>query len=282
MTTVHFMIDFEGMTKHVRGLWAEGSYWKCVETLDALGVPMRYWPAVIEGRAKLIQDPDGVKGVDGQLTKDEWQPDLDMCHNGRYPKYEQLSKLFEQQKQWAQNLDQAYLEVCNLWKEYNRTRFNGKRLAEIIRQLQTYPAEVLELAGVDVHELLPHEVDYNPIAGKFEIDVDDYVAHQLELDKAKPPKSGLSKPTGWLLPNGKFYSCDWMDHEWLCNTLKDITRDQAEAAGWIAFTHSVGQPTDFKIIYGNKEPTQRQLDTLFDWQQKYGEAKIINPAGEWR
>lgn len=289
---VYFRVDFAGMTQHVRSLWAEGSYWKCVETLDALGIPQRYFYAVVDGGMKLVQDPDGKEGVDGMLAKDNWKPKLSACHYQRYPKYEDLSKILNQQRDWAMKyLDSAYIEILDLWKEYNNTRYNGQRSDEIIRQLQTYPVEILEFAGIDMDTFV-YEAKYNPIANKFEFDadksipglpsVDEYIKHQLELDKAPKPKPDqtFSIPTGWILPNGKFYGCGWMDHGYISYEVAKLNPEKAQKKGWIKITHPLNQPKDLKIYYGDKEPTQKQLDTLFDWQQKH-QGTIENQPGEF-
>lgn len=299
---VHFKADFEGMTQHVRSLWAEGSYWKCVETLDALGIPQKYLYAVVDGSMKLVQDPQGKDGVDGLLAKDNWKPKLSACHYQRYPKYEDLSKILNQQRDWAMKyLDSAYLEVSSLWKEYENTRYNGDRLDEIILQLQAYPEEVLGLAGVDMQTFI-YESSYNSMSKRVAAEkrfqgmedlrtepitpglpsVDEYIKHQLELDKAPKPKHDqtFSIPTGWILPNGKFYGCGWMDHGYISYEVSKLDPEQAQKKGWIKITHPLSQPNNLKIYYGDKEPTQKQLDTLFDWQQKY-QGTIENPAGEF-
>lgn len=103
--------------------------------------------------------------------------------------------------------------------------------------------------------------------------VDEYVKKQLELDKRpKPePDQEFSNPTGYVLPNGKFYSCEWMEHSWLAFVLGDFGVQDARKAGWIMISHPLGQPRDYHIYDGDEEPTQAQIDTLDSWRQKYGE-----------
>lgn len=282
---VHFRIDFEGLTNHIRDLWAEGSYWKCIETIDAAGVPREYWAKVIAGEYKLAQNPKGKNGVDGCLVKDKWKPDLNRCHYQRYPSYYELSSIFEKQQKWAnQYFDTAYLEILSLWKEYNRTRYDGKKLYDIIYRLKQFPTEILEFAGVDMQRFL-YEAEYNPINNKLEIDVDAFVKRQLELDKAPRPKPDpeFKIPTGYILPTGKFYSCGWMEHTWLASVLSNsqhFDKTMARSMGWIEISHPLNQPTNLKILFGDKEPTEAQLGTLAEWQLKY-QGEIINAPGEW-
>lgn len=286
---VHFMIDFEGMTRHVRDLWAEGSYWKCIETLEALGIPSKYNEAVIAGRMKMVQDPEGVKGVNGQLAKDNWQPVLMDCHRQRYPSYELVAKIVAEHTGWAMRyLDEAYAEVCELWYEYEHyTRYNAKRMDEIITILKAYPEDLLVLAGVGM-QTFRYEAeflsDYNPVANKYEVDIEGFIAHEAELaERPKPkPDKTFAIPTGAIDPKGNFYTCGWMEHSWLVYEVAQLTIQQARKLGWITIAHPMDQPNHLIITYGDEEPTQRQRDTVADWKMVHTAAdEISTGAGEW-
>lgn len=67
-------------------------------------------------------------------------------------------------------------------------------------------------------------------------------------------------------PDGKFYAClTRMEHIWLAKQFGK-TEKEAEEAGWIKI--NLGLMNDINILHF-KKPTQKQLDTLFDWCQKH-------------
>lgn len=81
--TVHFKVDFEGLTRMVRTYWAEGEYTLALSIMTDSGIPINHAHDVIRGKLKMIQcpnDPDA-----GELTEDDWQPEDFVCYMGRYP-----------------------------------------------------------------------------------------------------------------------------------------------------------------------------------------------------
>lgn len=82
----------------------------------------------------------------------------------------------------------------------------------------------------------------------------------------------LSNPDGWLSPNGKFFSCEAYEHiylSWkLCEHLgyefEDPTADDVMIQhGWVKCSFK-------NWILSEKSLTQRQINFLFDWCEKYG------------
>ena len=72
-----------------------------------------------------------------------------------------------------------------------------------------------------------------------------------------------------------------MEHDWLAGAIgnsPNLNKDIATKMGWILISHPMGKPNELSIFFGDKEPTQKQLDTLFDWRQKY-EGEVY--PGEW-
>lgn len=102
--------------------------------------------------------------------------------------------------------------------------------------------------------------------------VDEYIKHQLELDeRPKPePDNEFNVPTGYVLPDGKFYSCAWMEHSWLAYVLGMENPQKANKAGWIMISHPINEPRSYYIYVGDKEPTQAQITTLAGWRAVYG------------
>lgn len=286
-TALYFKINFEGMTGLIRDIWAEGNFHKCLDVLDSfMDVSQKDREDIIRGKRKLAQDPDGKDGVDGLVVDDNWQPNLDHCAYGIYPDPKEMPEITRKLYTYKSlYLRYAIPEARRLLDE-RKTCVNGPRLAEIDMHMNMFPDEVFETLGFDRDHLKYQDYyEENPINNKLGIDLDAYIKRQLELDKMPMPKpdKDFSQPLGWILPTGKFYSCGYMEHDWLAGKIGNspsFSRTEAAKMGWIEITHPLGQENNFEIYFGAKEPTQKQLDTLFDWQQKY-EGEVVNPAGEW-
>jgi hypothetical protein len=76
---------------------------------------------------------------------------------------------------------------------------------------------------------------------------------------------------GWVLPNGDFYGFGAMEHAGQAAQLlpEEVTDPEKEATarGWIKLARSI---SGFHCIGGDKKPTKKQLNTLFDYAQKHG------------
>lgn len=99
--------------------------------------------------------------------------------------------------------------------------------------------------------------------------VDIYLAHQRQLERMPKPKpeSSLKSEDGWIIPDGKFYPCRYMEHIWLADKIAGVEEKDAEKRGWIKISNAIGM--GLHIYKGDREPTQRQLNTLFDWCEKH-------------
>lgn len=141
--------------------------------------------------------------------------------------------------------------------------------AQITAEIRAQAADDLRDDKIDMHQIDP--VRKAAIAPGLP-SVEDYIKHQLELDKRPKPEPDphLDTPTGYILPDGKFYACAWMEHSWLAFVLGVNNTENANKAGWIMITHPIDEPRKYYIYEGDKEPTQTQLDTLDSWRQRYG------------
>jgi len=88
----------------------------------------------------------------------------------------------------------------------------------------------------------------------------------------RPERESRSKPvvrdeitgtSGWLTPEGKFYPCAWMEHIRTVDALGFDER-QVEKLGWIKIESTNG------AIAPEKEPTQAQINAIWDWCQREG------------
>lgn len=76
--------------------------------------------------------------------------------------------------------------------------------------------------------------------------------------------------TGWLAPNGKFYGCDYRYHNMSANLVHHKTEKEMEQAGYIKFTHKLGDFEKLEIyIPANispkyPKPTKAQINYILD------------------
>lgn len=274
MPTLHFKVDFDGVTKLLRDMWSEGSYHRAMRTLNELGLPSDIQESVIHGRAKLAQDPDGIDGVDGIVIDDVWTPRLANCAYGVYPAFDELSNLERKLQEYrAKYFVFLEFEFYKL-KEKAARSFSGIELDEIRLWFSAMPDEFVATLPLNEQAFLTTflRVGYvAEMAGYFDAqrDVDVYVAHQLELDEKPTPEQDkeMISQFGWILPDGKFYPCERTDHVWLADRL-DKTEADAELAGWVKIgTDMHGKPY---LYEGEKRATQKQLDAVMDWCLVHG------------
>src|SRR5579862_9833829 len=83
--TVHFKICPKWLTGFVRDVWAEGSYQKTFNILNAAFPLMKdeLKFAIIAGRKKLVRDKKTEESMN--VVSDSWKPDLKRCYHGQYP-----------------------------------------------------------------------------------------------------------------------------------------------------------------------------------------------------
>ena len=72
--------------------------------LDDLGIPKYESFEIIRGNLKMVQNPDGITGIDGQTSKDNWKPKLENCDRSRYPDPNDLEKIENNREKNKQTL----------------------------------------------------------------------------------------------------------------------------------------------------------------------------------
>jgi hypothetical protein len=87
-----------------------------------------------------------------------------------------------------------------------------------------------------------------------------------------PQKESELFEKGWLLPNGDYYRCHWMEHSWLAGELLNKKypdehnyEKKAEDLGWVKLTGSQTWPLHFY-----KKLTKKQCNRLWDYCEKFG------------
>jgi hypothetical protein len=263
---LYFTTDFNWLTDFIRSLWSEGSFRRALDVLNDLGIPQHESFEIIRGNLKMIQDPDGVKGIDGQTAKDNWKPNLALCDHSRYPDPDELYAIEKERDIYAKKyIDQCVTQLNELLKDMSIAleRGVGKDLSQYYDLINTFPDNAFEIAGIKKNDYFSMLDKIKSLYIQQEREgkkLEEYVDHQIELDSKELPEvdSEFKFLYGWLLPDGKFYPCDWLDHIWLASKLGK-SEEEAENSGWIKFTQS-------GIWHVAKDkPTQRQIDAVFSW-----------------
>jgi heat shock protein HspQ len=280
---LYFRVDFEGLTRQLRDFWAEGSYKHAIDYGKGCGLTKELTEEVIRGKYKMVQDPDGRDGVDGMLAKDDWTPNLNMCHHCKYPDPNELYEIAEQTFELKETVD--YARVFNLWgiAEEISLAYKDSDMAtarDLWNIVDTFPKEIREQVDIPYSRALAEmtEEEYeNAISIEKAKEkkmaelvgipsIGDYINQELEREKRPTPKptKNLKWDNGWLLPNGNFYPCEGgtMEHIWLADRLGK-TENEAEQAGWI----KLGKGMLGIHICAFKKPTKKQFNFLFDWSE---------------
>lgn len=269
---VHFSIDGEWLTDFIRQGWSEGRYEWAFKALEYSGCSQEYHYDILRGNLKMV----GVNEM--RLEKDDWKPDLASCHRGTYPDPTEIAKLAETAEEYKrlyfERLRMEYYAMKQRWDEEPISR------GDFELYIRTFPEEFIEtLPPADVDMWLiswDKKTDTNPIrniAEKAEEaialgvpSVDEFVEHQRALDEKEQPKPDRQYISnhGWILPNGDFYPCGYMEHIWLVGTF-DKTEQQAENEGWIKVGQSVA--LGWYIYRGREDKpiTQAQIDSVNAW-----------------
>jgi len=250
--TMCFRVSGEGLTGILRAWWVEGKYLRAIRLLmDCLhGMTWKTAIAILEGRMKLVGEDPNVRAVPdkqkGLKTFDEVlkRQELDF-NDGPYGR---------EARQYAADVARR-LEYRD-----GRPHNMGLDLSE------SESDRLLAAEGLPpgVPEGLAARLNPEAVAqGRA------WLAAQEPPTDLKPDEKLIS-PTGYLLPDGKLYPCPHYGHIALAEALGK-TQHEAEKAGWIKLQQGWFMPP-FESI----EPTQAQLDTMFEWSRKQGV-----PIPEW-
>ena len=282
--TVYFSIDFEWLTQHIRALWAEGRYGLARDMLESSGCPSDHWFAVLRGKVKMV----GIN--EGHLDTDDWQPD----EGSVYPDPDQIFHMAETgekyRRRYFSQLGAAYADLCIRWQETT----NGMELDSLAVQVRAFPADFIE--SLPPEERIPYDMamrhrpmPWNDLRGaRLESrtmalqtatalpDVDDFIAHQIELDTRPAPHEDVSfmAPSGWLTETGALYPCAWFEHDWLASVL-GYTVAEVEDKGWVRLGTRLTGEVVIRRASDNPLP-QPQLDALWLWCSKHGQ-----PLPDW-
>jgi len=278
--TLRFTVTGSFLTRHVRDLWTEGRYELALDMLDCLdGLTPAIRFGVIRGTWGLTDDSTAIP--------DDWKPDLSWCHLRQYPDPERLAGLAEQGVDLAVEVKRLQDLVCSLAVGYRRTR-PIRAVVEVLEDLlETLPDEVLERNGVSRRTFLdlPGRRVTGVVYGSNEEGwtrgskqfpgwspagvpkVEDYIERQLDLDKlpCPDPEGVKTSDNGYITPDGAYYPCRWMEHNWLADRLKE--EREIDEAKLIKVANSQINPEILGMYLPSDDfiPTPRQYETALAW-----------------
>lgn len=269
MTKLYFKVNFDGMNDLLRDNWGAGKFRWCYDFIASMGLTKAQGEAVVRGKLRMTQDPDGVDGVDGMLVEDDYDPGR---RNSYYLDPDDLPRLsemgFKAEEEVPRLQDLAISMIKRLQREGSP---NGVTIRDLDYLLRTFPAEALERNDV---YLVAGDSAYADIGLPT---LDEFIEAQLKLDTKELPKPDpdCESANGLITPDGKFYPCDWMEHSWLESAL--FTMFPAKIATWqliSVFQSQLNKDTlGYSIAYTPAEarynPTDRQLETLMLWCAKH-------------
>lgn len=261
--SLHFTVDPDGLTRLVRDMWAEGNYDKC---LNVLGASKSGGPLALDVQYDIIRGKKRFANWKGErdqfcIEKDDWKPSKIAFYPDPAPS--RLASAL--QKKSDKDSEREISRALGGYSEPEEVKTVARPARVQRRIVKRYKMQMF--GGYSSLE----EMNMAYLAKRNIPTIDDQIAAMHSRDERegkKPlPDRKLSTRMGWILPNGGFYSClTKMEHVWLAAQFGK-TESQAENAGWIKTT--VGLTGETHIFKGEKEPTQKQINTVFDWCEKY-------------
>ena len=308
MEKVHFSISGDFITQQARSFWAEVEYLKTFRILECvIGLSKEQIDDIIQGRKKLtgINDLDLVDD-DWQPAKGDHYPSLhDVLKKGESEEELQSYKEDEAREYIKRQVYLEYELDCPESSDEARTcKRKAKQLIgvdEYENLLEEYIAEYEDRQKPKpaVWSFSDPDPEENPPMGDWlreqekagKLDLSDPITMQnvmaldpmffidkmMNMDKRTaqgdvPQKESELFEKGWLLPNGDYYRCHYMEHQWLAGELlnKKYPDEQnyekkAEDLGWVKLTGSQTWPLHFE-----KKLTKKQCNRLWDYCEKFG------------
>jgi hypothetical protein len=268
---LYFKVDFEGFTRIVRDFWAEGRYLFTLGILTDCGIGSKDAANIIRGKVKMVQDPDGKEGVVGMLAKDDWQPSPGL----HYPDPSDVAQVEIENARYRQMyFDMAISMVKEMLHKRDKAlkTDNGRLISDIDDYLSTVPDEVFEKGGLKRPPSYSW-VDWDDAETK----LDGFIKRMKVLDSKPAPKPDhtYQARTGWLLPDGRYYPCEWFEHEWAANILGVNGSSGAEKAGWVKITHAMDNEDELHVLFFGNELTQAQIDGLWEWGKANDRVELV-------
>lgn len=301
--TTGFKIHGEWMTTHCRTLWEDHEYSRALKILDCL------IDSTMENRIEILMGTKKLEGVnDLDFLDDDWTPPKGYAtfYEGisRGDNYSELLRRRENEawdiayKEWPYSRGGLVAHRGKKDTFLKVERLVGTEMAEhifdaVMRELTDSERNYLARTGsapapapasppaanpggVDLaYAMAQNQLMVNTVMSGGDINALPSVDAMKNRGKDITPVvcNDMSSPSGWLLPNGKYYGCESMEHIGLAEALlKDdhagsVGRFGAEAVaesyGWVKISRS----TMGLHVICVKKPTKKQLTKLWDYAE---------------
>lgn len=306
--TVHFSIEGEFITDRARALWGEGAFAKAFDLLSCcIGMSMDQQVEILEGRKKLTGWND-LDFIDDDWSPPEGYPsfmtaleragsfDAHELERRRHQEAEDCVREAEkiQNDEWTDGERAADAEFfinrarhligedateamlidlkndrLKEMQEWSGRTWEAKRLENDIERLESRvdPVALAYAEAQSRMQLLAMSKGQDPCSVP---SIDAMMKRGYDI---KPELfADMASPSGWLLPNGKYYGCGNMEHIGLAHVLLEPEVGEgknceaiAEERGWIKI--SVGMLGC--NVMAKRKPTKKQRDKVFDYSMRH-------------
>lgn len=251
----HFTISGEFITEQSRSLWAEeGEPEKALRLLQGVrGLSTSQVLDILEGRSKLIGDsPTGVNLAPDNQKLPTLQETLRRLKKERDEALEDRADLLQ-----FMNGDTVNVPSPTGLRTVPRRQTKRGKHGPVLR-------DGLDWEGVEGRN--PSDVEpriYQEVSRDAQDEAEEEVEEEYEKPKRNPPSGSkrITNDTGWLSPEGLFYSCRYGQHN---DTAWHLGLDpwDMDKAGWVRLTVANGEQCFFRSDYDSftKQQTQRILD----------------------
>ena len=309
MGVVHFSISGDFITDQARSFWAESEYEKAFRILEcAIGISKDQMDDIIQGRKKLtgvndldLVDDDWKPAANVHypsrhevLKKGESEEELQSYKEREAKEYIKRQVYLEYELDFPTGASSDEARMCkqkakqligveeyeNLLEEY---------VAEYEYTQNPKPAVSSFSAPKNEKPSMGDWFREQEKAGMLDLSDPLTMTNVLALDPMfmlekrmnmerrsiqgdVPEKESELFEKGWLLPNGDYYRCHFMEHVWLAGELLNKKypdernyEKTAEDLGWVKLTGSQTWPLHF-----HKKLTKKQCNRLWDYCEKFG------------
>lgn len=297
LTSARFVITGEFITQQARTFWQEGQFEGAVDLLKCCdGMNMEQCMGIIMGTHKLTGQNDSILLVEDTWEKPDEYPSLsdvlraagegpELQERRRKEAFEIAAQFAKLERDttagWCTGEDAETMKgmrpaILRLLKSEDET----DRMIDEARQSIQSRVEEKRPAALDTPRLDPL-VEVAAMARTnmmmAGMDPDSVPSIDALLNRGSTIKptlcSDMSAPSGWLLPDGKYYPCGAMEHVGLAETLlkDDVSKEAnserlAEKRGWIKISKA---PILGFHCTAFKKATAKQLTKLWDYCQKH-------------
>lgn len=275
MSEITFKIEGEWLTQHCRSLWTrEDKADIALRTLldSLIGINYDQALGILDGRYRLVGDSNEGINMVPDTDRHDLPTLIDVLSKLKKERDEALDDLADlQQLHIGETVEIASpVGLCHIPRR--RAHFNGKyNVLKDDCELDTLRDEYrLEGIGNDpTNKCIKYykrdaRWSFDEQKTKFASYHGDTKEYHEEEDDTEPPleiHDSIISNTGWLSPDGKFYPCGHMEHNYIAYRL-DKSQVDLERGGWVKLSNG----DIFGFLWGGVvTPTEIQRCMLYDF-----------------